>query len=617
VATTAANHLKARSRSKPGRLRGRVAPLPLTVLIAGLGVLLCSIANAMARSGASPASLVFWLGVATIAAPIAYSLSGEGPSARERLLLVCLLGLALYGVKVVRDAPLFSFSDEFVHAFNADQIVQGHHLFAYNPVLHATPYYPGLASAASALISITGISAYGAGVIVIGAARLVLVAAMFLLFERVSGSAKVAGLGAAVYAGNFNFLYWEAQFSYESLSLPLLVFVLMMIAGRDSSPRRRAGEFAVPIVLATSAIVVTHHLSAYALALFVGVLAFVSWFVRKDWGWPNPWRYSVFAAVLATVWLLAVASSTIGYLSPVLRGAVEAIFNTASGEAPARGLFQGRHADIPVTPLLPRVLAVFAVLLLVAAFPFALRRSWKRYRRKPFALVLMAAGAGFFLTLALRLAPEAWETGNRAGEILFIGLAFVLGSLGLERWRPRAWPRLGRVSVTAGIVVIVIGGAIAGWPWDLQLASPVRAEVDGRTIASEPLALAEWAEENLPDDQRFAAGTADARLLMFPGQKVAIAGKNPDIQDILVEPVFSTRGWECRNLRDNEIRYVVADQREVSNDGLRGYFFSKKGKLAYEGRLPATATNKFNRLAGTERIYASGAISVYDIGASC
>ena len=48
-------------------------------------------------------------------------------------------------------------------------------------------------------------------------------AALFVLFTRVSGSARLAGIAVMIYAGNSNFLFWGAQYSYESLSLPLLV----------------------------------------------------------------------------------------------------------------------------------------------------------------------------------------------------------------------------------------------------------------------------------------------------------------------------------------------------------------------------------------------------------
>lgn len=591
----------------------KVGPLPPIVLAAGAGLLVCSVANALARATLAPSQLIFWAGVLIIALPIFYRLTSREASSGERLALVCLLGLSLYLVKVVRDAPLFAFSDELVHAFNAGQIVQHNHLFEFNPILPVTPNYPGLEGATSALMTLTGMSPYGAGIVLVGAARLVLVAAMFFLFSRVSGSPRIAGLGVAIYAGNFNFLYWGAQFSYESLSLPIFLFVLMAFAERGEEPRRAGREWALPIVLGTAAIVVTHHLTSYALALFLAGLAFAYWYVRKDWSWPNPWRYAVFAGVLATAWLLLVASSTFGYLAPVLSDAFEAIFNTASGESAARGIFQGKEASIPATPLLAKAVAVLAVLLLAAGLPFGLKRVWGRWREQPFALIFMLSALGFFATLALRLAPEAWETGNRASEFLFVGLAFVLACCGLDQWRPRVRPWLGRVAATAALGVVLVGGAIAGWPWDLQLARPLRAEVDGGTISSAPLALAEWAGHNLPRDERLAAGTANARLLMVPGERTTLAGKTPDIQDILEEPAFST--WELPLLRENDIRYVVVDRRELSSETLRGYFFTTKGELGSEQLLPRAAVTKFTTLPGAAKIYSSGSITVYDLEA--
>jgi hypothetical protein len=598
---------------KAMQTESKVGQLPPIVLAAGVGLLLCSVANALARATVAPSQLIFWAGILILALPIFYRLTSREASTGERLVLVCLLGLSLYAVKVVRDAPLFTFSDELVHAFNASQIVQHNHLFEYNPILPVTPNYPGLEGATSALMTLTGMSPYGAGIVIVGAARLALVAAMFFLFCRVSGSARIAGLGVAIYAGNFNFLYWGAQFSYESLSLPIFVFVLMAFAERGAEPRNRGREWALPILLGTAAIVVTHHLTSYALALFLGALAFAYWYVRKDWSWPNPWRYAVFTAVLASAWLLLVASSTFGYLAPVLSDAFEAIFNTASGEAPPRGLFQGKGTTIPPTPLLAKAVALLAVLLLLAALPFGLKRVWRRFREQPFALIFMLSALGFFATLALRLAPAAWETGNRASEFLFIGLAFVLACCGLDQWRPRVRPWLGRVAMTAALGVVLVGGAIAGWPWDLQLARPLRAESDGGTISSPPLALAEWAGHNLPRDQRLAAGTANARLLMAPGERTTLAGKTPDIQDILTEPALST--WELPLLRENDVRYLVTDRRELSSETLRGYFFTSKGELGSEQLLPKAAVTKFAAVPGAAKIYSSGTITVYDLEA--
>ena len=297
---------------------GHLAPI---VLSTGIGLLLCSIADALSRATTGPAMPFYWIGILVLAVPIFFRLTAERASGRERLPLVCLLGLALYCVKVFRDAPLYTFSDELIHAFNANQIVDHHHLFRENPILKATPYYPGLEGAASALMKLTGLSVYAAGVILVGVARLVLVASLFLLFQRVSGSARAAGLGVAIYAGNFNFLYWGAQFSYESLALPLLLLAMMALSEREAAPKQALRAWGAPVALAMMAIVVTHHLTSYAMAALLAGLSLAYWYVHRNWDPPNPWPFAVFGVLLAAFWLFVVASSTVGYLSPVLSDA--------------------------------------------------------------------------------------------------------------------------------------------------------------------------------------------------------------------------------------------------------------------------------------------------------
>jgi len=573
-----------------------------------MGVLVCSYANALSRQMLDPSLAIFWAGILLIALPIFYRLTSRDASPAERLALVCLLGLSLYAVKLVRDAPIFVFSDEPVHAFNANEIAAHDHLFRFNPILPVTPSYPGLEGATSALMTIAGLSSYWAGAVVVAVARLSLMAGLFLLFSRISGSARTAGLAAAIYTANFNFLYWGTQFSYESLSLPIFVVMLMAIAERGAKPRHWARDWVAPIVLGISAIVVTHHLTSYALAAFLAGLALAYWLVERKWSWQNPWPYAAVTAALATVWLVLVANSTFGYLSPVLGGALEAIFNTASGGEPPRELFVGRGPATPVAPVPARAVALLSIFLLLAVLPFGLRNVWQRYQRQPFALVFCVAAICFFATLALRLAPAAWETGNRAGEFLFIGLAFVLACAGLQDWAPRRRPWLGRAALTVGLGLVLVGDAIAGWPWDLQLASPVRARAEGGTISSPPLALAEWARRNTPEESRFAAGIADARLLLAPGERIALAGKHPDIEDILLEPAISN--WELPLLQRHDIRYIVADARNVARDSTRGYSFSTADELIN----PRSTVVKFSEIPSAKRIYSSGEMSVYDLG---
>jgi hypothetical protein len=583
--------------------------LPAIALASGVGLLLCALANALARATDGYPMLLYWTGVLLIALPAFYRLTSREATLGERLTLVFLLGLSLYGVKLFRDAPLFTFSDEFPHAFNANQITASHHLFHANSILKVTPYYPGLEGATSALTRITGISSYAAGAFVVGFARLTLVGALFLLFRRVSGSARTAGLAAAIYTCSFNFLFWVAQYSYESLALPLLLVIMMALAEREAKGREALRAWTVPIVLAMAAVLVTHHLTSYALIAFFAAIAVAYWYVKRSWSPPNPWRFAVLAAVLALAWLLIVATSTIGYLSPVLSGAIKSIVHTVSGESPPRELFGKADSAVGDTPLVARALAVLAIAILVAGLPFGLREVWRRHRRQPFALVFLVSAVAFFATLVLRLAPPAWETGNRLSEFLFVGLAFVLAYAGFELLR--RWPkrqRLVRGLLAGGISLALIGNAISGWPWDSQLARPLKISASGQTVVSPPLAMAEWADRNVTRG-RFAAPTADANLLLVPGDKTVLAGPHPDVVDILEDPDLA--GWQLPLLRDHKLRYVVSDLRPAAADGLRGYYFSTTG--SDEGRLPTGVTVKFNRIPGVARVYANGPITVFDL----
>jgi hypothetical protein len=570
-----------------------------------VGLLACSAANAFSRSTVGPTTLLYWPGLLLIALPIFYWLASPKPSFAERFGLVALLSLALYGVKVVRDTFVFNFSDEAIHAFNADQIAAHHHLFHANPILTSTPDYPGLEGAASALMSLTGTSSFAAGIILICAARLTFMTALFLLFSRLSGSPRVAGLGVAIYTGSSNFLFWGAQFSYESLALPLLAVVLLAVAEREAAPRAARKAWAVPIVLGILAVVVTHHLTSYALAFILVALAILYRAMRTKG--LNPWPFAVTALTASALWLLLVASSTVDYVFPVLKSAFLATINTASGEEAPRTLFHAGGSNIGSTPLPARAVALLAVALLGAGFAYGIRAVWRRHRRQPMVVVLAVTGAGFFGALALRFAPAAWETGNRAGEFLFLGLAFVAayGALRLLGDEQPSWIR--RAVLAAALGVVLTGGAISGWSWDAQLSQPLRSTAEDGNIVSEPLAFGEWVRERLPDG-RFAAPSADARLIMSPGGAEAEAGTSPPLQAILAAPAFS--GWELPLLRENRLRYVVADRREISEDALRGYYFTVPGRGDTDLR-PRSAGTKFARIPAG-RIYDSGAIVVYD-----
>jgi hypothetical protein len=596
----------------PGR-RGRAEswrPSAFTsaALCAGAGLVVCSIANALSREAVASPQLLYWAGVALIALPIVLRLCREAPSTGERFALVGLLALSLYAVKVIRDPFLFTFPDEPIHAFNANEIVQTHHLFHDNPILPVTSSFPGLGSATSALMTLTGMSSFVTGTILIGVARLTFALALFGLFRRVSGSDRIAGLGVAIYAGNSNFLSWGSQYAYESLSLPLLVVVLAALAEREHGPFSAERSWAVPIVLGISAIVVTHHLTSYALVGLLVVFAVIVQLTLSPR--PNPWPFAAFALVASLGWLFVVASSAVDYLSPVLVEAFKDTIRTASGEVAPRTLFHSSSGSVEAeTPLLARTISLAAVGLLGAGFLAGIRPTWRRRYEEPMTVLFCLGAVGFFGALALRFAPAAWETGNRAGEFFFIGLAFVVTSGAVLLLRPGARPRTRRILLVAAVGVALIGGAIAGWPWDSQLARPLRITADGRAIESESLELAHWASRH-PPDGALAALNSDARLLLSVGNAEAKSDATYGIERILEARRFQS--WMLPELHRIGVRYVVADRRKVGDDNVRGYFFSEPGSEA-RPLLPAAATRKFAELP-IGRVYDSGRIVVYDLG---
>ena len=577
-------------RTRPPRSEGEVqeAPrarpgsVPVLMLSTGLGLLLCSAADALSRATITTSPVIFWLGVAIIAGPILFRLTSDRISAVERFVLVCLFGLALYGVKVIRDSPIFTLQDELIHGFTTNQVVVTHHLFRANPIVAASQYYPGLEAATSSLMTITGLSSYTCGVILVAVARLTLMGSLFLLFLRISRSSRIAGIATAAYAVNFNFILWEGQYSHESLAIPMMALVLMAVAEREAAPRRALPAWGPPIVLTICAVVVTDNLTSYAIAVTLCLLSLVMWRLNRSWRLRNPWRFAILATVLAVGWALA----TIGHLAPVEAG---------HGVAQITSFAQG-------APLPARVIAAAAIALLVVGFIMGMRRLVPGLRQEPFFVVFALAGIGFFAALALHLLPSTRVTASRVGDILFIGLAFVIGYAGAERWRPKGI-RVGRLLMSTALVVVLVGGAIVDWPWDTVVPPPAKAAAGGGTIVSPTLALGQWAE-SFGQPGRYAALTADSLILLDPGEKSASGAADKDVYAILTSPTLTAS--QLQFLRSEHFRYLVVDRRQVANDGLRGYYFTTTGL----GRFPIRSKRKFNRFG---RIYASGAITIYDL----
>lgn len=583
----------------------RLGALPWVLLLAAAGITCVAGADALSRSGAAGGSPLFWLGLGLIVFPAALRLTGEQAGSGERAATVVMVGLALYATKVLRDPFGFTFGDELAHLHNVQEIIATGGLFGSNSILPVTPRYPGLESAAAAVAAGGGVSGFAAGVSVIAAGRVVFMLGVYLTYERLTGSARLAGLGTLIAAAAPTFLFFSAQFSYESLAVPLAGVALFALVRRlDAEGRREQRRWGALVVLAAAGVVPTHHVTAYALALLL--LAVCLLHLPLGRARRAPWVITAIVAAMAAAWLAFVASRTVGYLSPVIDDAVDQVVDTITRESETRTLFRS-ESGVSQTPLGERIVAIVAVGLLALAVVGGLRVAWRDWRRSPVLTVLGLAALAYLASLPLRVVPAAWETASRAGSFLFIGVG-VTAAAALVRFLDRgpAARRGPRILAASAVTLFVAGGVIAGWPSSLRLAQPYRVAVDGTTLEPPAVAAARWSRETLGPGRRVGAQDADARLLLVEGRQTALQGVGPDIRGVLdaerLEP------WQTALLRDERIGILVTDRRTVSADNIAGYFFD----VGAPELAPAPTTAKFDR-AGVDRLYDSGDIVIFDV----
>ena len=537
-----------------------------------------------------------------------------------------VFGLFLYVVKLLRDPTRFTYPDELAHSYNVNSIVSTHALFGANPVLPLTSRYPGLETATAAVRLAGGASTFLAGVSMIAIARLLLMLALFLLLERITSSASVAGLAALLYTANPNFLFFDSQFSYESLALPLAVVAAFAIVRwlklkeadmsspepRRLWPRYAWGAVAIALIVA---VVLTHHGTSYVLVAFIFAVGRAQREIRRLWkSYVSPLAFAAFALVTTLAWLIYAARPTWDYLSPVFSDAIQSGLNMLDGHQGARQLFSstGGPGQQDVTPLWDRLVALTAAGMIAAALPFGLRRIWKDRRTDAVTLVLAVASAAYVVSLGLRLVPNAWEIANRASEFLFIGVGLVLAIVGLERWWPNRGPRLGRIAVAVAFAVLLEGGIVAGWSSNVVLGQTDAVAVGDTTIRPQGLVVTRWAQDVLGPRHRFAADASNARLLAAYADEFAISGTNPDVQAVIRESKLE--GWHVRLLARLGIQYVLVDKRRVSEDELSGAFFANASSPpSWRRTFPARSVHMFDRQRSVSRLLDSGNIVVYDV----
>lgn len=600
--------------------------LPALCVTASVGLLVVALADRAGINGEPLAEPLFWLGILIILTPFAIRLLTGDAARRERIGLVVVLGLALYLVKYMHSPYAFTFSDELIHVSNADQTLTTNHLFNRNLILQITPLYPGLQSVVAALAALGGLSPFDAGIVVIGAARLILVLSLFLFFEEISGSARIAGLASLLYMLNANFLFWLSQLSYQTLALSLAALFLFIVSRRANVQDRshRLAFDAIALII-LGAVVITHHLTTYALVGFLWLFTLLFKFTSKG-EQKSPWILAVIASVITLAWVGTVARLTLTYLLPLFGDAFASAVRFLTGQESGRELFRSTTGYL--APLWERITGIGSIAVILAGMPAGLLYTWRKYRHNPFALALGLLAPTYFALLLLRFTGAGWEIANRSSMFLFIAIAFVL-AVGIVELRlpEQAGVFVGAgasrlkspyggaaAAVLAGLVAFAfVGGVIAGWPPNDRLPRPYVVSADSQLLEPPGVLAARWTKAFLGAGNRIASDGSNARLLQAYGQQRPVTGDDLEIRQMLTARLVDKSVTDT--IHYHGIAYLLFDRRRVSGDHMIGTFFDRKSEVA-DGTIalfdPAVY-QKFDLVDNVNRLFDGGNIVIYDV----
>jgi hypothetical protein len=604
--------------------------LPVFALTTSLGLLIVALADDGARSGAGYADPLFWTGLAVMVAPAAARLFAKSPSRGERLGIVIAIGLAAYLVKVLHSPIQFTFHDELGHYRTTADILLSGHLFTHNPLVATYGTYPGIEILTAALHLLTGLSIFHAGLVVVGVGRVVLMIALFLLLEQATVSSRVAGMATCLYAANPNFVFFDSAFSYESLAIPLAVLAALLIV-RHSTGRERGPGLLLGSLIMVLALVATHHVTAWALAIFLLLLtAFaVAGQARTLRLFAEPGSaqrvapIAVVCVAAIVAWAAFVAGSdTSTSLQPVADNIFTGLKGLVSGSEAAKHPFQASGVQVE-TPLEQKV-GILSVLLILAVLPFGLWAMRRRGTLWPFQGIIVLATFAYPVSLGLRLTAQGTETSNRASEFLFIAIGLMLATAlvlplrrGNQSWS-RARLRTQASAVAFGVFAgfLLIGGVIVGWPPYSRLPGPYVAAAGPRSVDEQAVAAARWMGANVPRQTLITTDSLNGQLMVAYGgvdpQRGSVGGQF--VARLFFTPRFGRR--ERAIVVGDKIRYIVVDRRLSTVRPLQGQYFEGGDPAGFRLNpgMPSAGLSKFARTPGLSLVYDSGPIQIYDAG---
>ncbi|HEX4720987.1 MAG TPA: hypothetical protein VH333_00630, partial [Pseudonocardiaceae bacterium] len=371
---------------------------PLLWLTATGGVVLLAVSYSMAATRGVDEGhyAVFWAGMLVFTVPAIAVACSRRASDRVRLGWLAAYALFTYVPKLLRNPTGPLYHDEIAHWRQTVGIATTGHLFEPNATIGIISRFPGLHIVVATISKATGLSVWQAALVVLVLAHVLTVLGTAMLGESLFGSVRAGVVVALVYSLNSSFLYFDTQFAYESLAVPLFVWCLAALAKAHNATERgeRLGWTVAASVIGGLTVTV-HHLTALILVLVLAIVTAATVISarrgRTSWAVARGTATVLgVTAVVTAAWIVTVAPETISYLSPYLGGGLSQLFHLFAGSGSGRTLFSASTEPAYERILAftaPVVIGVLALIVVVAQ----LRRRTKREQRSQTRAALSTA----------------------------------------------------------------------------------------------------------------------------------------------------------------------------------------------------------------------------------
>jgi hypothetical protein len=605
--------------------------IPVLCLNSALALVLITFSLSAGGDAGSPKSALFCAGTFALFFPLAARIVWPHVSRFEQIGLLLLATCALFTIKFLGSPLGFKGFDEFLHWGTADDILVRQRLFTPNALLPISPLYPALEIAATAVAKVTGLPLFAAALLLMGVSRVIFICALFLFFETVTASSRLAAIACVIYMGNSSFPLFHVSFSYESLAIVFLILAFLAIACAKQDDAERGGRaafLAAPFLLVLAA---THHITVFITVLLLVLLTAVVFLNR---GVPQrrfvPMALAGMTAISAWGWQALMGNPVTEYLLPNLLAGLADLVQLLKTLTPVRKPFVS--TDGAVSPLWQRatMLSALALICLGLAMGFfrALRLAGVRIVRTrgripvsfawtdDWLVMLVLLTVAFPVTLAFRLTESAWELGNRLGPYLYFGIAPVVAIAVAGAWLGRSASPWRAATVGAALTVMLTGGLFTAWGGSIELPRHYKVVADALSIEQMGIDTGKWTRAWLGPNNRFVADRINRLLLVAYGRQQVVTTLQDQIDTSRLLLTDKLGPGELHALKTADIDYLLVDMRLTQALPRFGVYF-ERGEDAQLNAVPPEpqALLKFNGMARVSRPFDNGYIIIYDVAA--